>query len=225
MLPGQPSSVPAVPLSLRRMALGDLPFATEAHRKHFPQNVMGRLGRPFLRRYYRSFIESAQAAATVAEIDGQICGYLVGILDTREHRSWLLRRHGSALAVTALPGLVFHPRLTTAVLARRVTRRLQRAFRPCRSGRHGEVQGAVAVLSHVAVTEDARGRGVGHALVQEFVNEARVFGCDRIALATVDGPGGAGPFYERRGWQLQARTRTADGRWIRLYDLKLRGAD
>ena len=58
-------------------------------------------------------------------------------------------------------------------------------------------------------------------LVTDFVATSRARGADRISLATLDGPEGAGQFYARQGWHLQARRQTFDGRWIRLYDLEL----
>lgn len=73
------------------MARRDIAFVTTEHRAHFPENVMGRLGRPFLRRYYTTFLDTPYAVAIVAEVDGRPCGYLVGILDTGAHRKLLLR--------------------------------------------------------------------------------------------------------------------------------------
>lgn len=66
-----------------------------------------------------------------------------------------------------------------------------------------------------------RGVGVGRVLVSDFVETSRASGAGRISLATLDGPDGAGRFYARQGWHLQARRQTFDGRWIRIYDLEL----
>ena len=54
-----------------------------------------------------------------------------------------------------------------------------------------------------------------------FITEAEASGTDRISLATLEGPAGAGQFYERLGWQFEIRHQTVDGRWILLYNLRL----
>lgn len=77
--------------------------------------------------------------------------------------------------------------------------------------------GSVAVLSHVAVTPDARGRGAGSRLVAHFERMAGRSGAARLCLATADDNTAAG-LYERRGWRLQTRRRTFDGRALRLYE-------
>lgn len=218
----EPSEPPApVPVSLRRMRHTDLAFATAEHRAHFPDNVMGRLGGPFLRRYYATFLDTPFAVATVAQTQGEACGYLVGILDTRQHRRLLLRRHGAALLATALLGSFRHPRMAYRLLTRRVGLRLRRLHHPDRATGTESTPSRVAVLSHVATTGRMRGQGVGSALVTRFVQDCRVDGAHRVSLATLDGPAGAGPFYARQGWTLLTRRQTFDGRWIRLYDLEL----
>lgn len=208
-------------VALRPMARHDIAFVANEHRAHFPENVMGRLGVPFLRSYYATFLDTPYAVATVAEINGRSCGYLVGILDTGAHRKLLLRRHGARLAAAAVSGSLFHPRLASGLLKRRVSLRLQRRRRFNVTSAMPPAPGRVAVLSHVATVEPMRGVGVGRALVSDFVNTSRGSEADRISLATLDGPAGAGNFYARQGWFLQARRQTFDGRWIRIYDLEL----
>lgn len=214
-----PGTRPTV--TLRPMARRDISFVTQEHEKHFPENAMGRLGRPFLRRYYTTFLDTPHAVATIAETDGRAGGYLVGILDTREHRRLLLRRHGISLAATALLGSLLRPRLAFGLFARRVSLRVQRLRRRSQTTGTPSAPVRVAVLSHVATVKAMRGVGVGRELVTDFVETSRAHGADRISLATLDGPEGAGEFYARQGWQLQARRHTFDGRWIRLYDLEL----
>lgn len=224
MSSGAPShQVPATSpvVSLRLMGRGDMAFVTGEHREHFPENVMGRLGGPFLWRYYRTFLDTPHAVATIAESDGAPVGYLVGILDTRQHRQQLVRRHGGMLLIAASLGAAVHPRTAGRLFARRVSTRVRRLFQRTRMTGSTPAPGRVAVLSHVATVQNMRGKGVGNALVENFVEASRAGGADRISLATLDGPEGAGPFYTRQGWHLQTRRQTFDGRWIRLYDLEL----
>ena len=214
-----PGAKPVV--TLRSMARRDIAFVANEHRAAFPENVMGRLGGHFLRRYYATFLDTPHAVATVAEINGRTCGYLVGILDTGAHRKLLLRRHGARLVAAAVGGSVRHPRLASGLLKRRMSLRLQRLRRLNDTSSTSSAPMSVAVLSHVATVEPMRGVGVGRALVSDFVETSRASDVDRILLATLDGADGAGQFYARQGWHLQARRQTFDGRWIRIYDLEM----
>jgi GNAT superfamily N-acetyltransferase len=217
--PSQPGTKPAV--TLRPMTRHDIAFVTTAHRTFFPDNVMGRLGGPFLRRYYTTFLGTPYAVATMAETAGHPCGYLVGIFDTGAHRKLLLRSHGGSMVAAALLGLLLHPRFASALLVRRVRLLFQRWRQRSESRGTASVPASVAVLSHVATVQAVRGSGVGSVLVSSFEASCREYGADRVSLATLDGPEGAGPFYVRQGWHLKARRQTFDGRWIRLYDREL----
>jgi GNAT superfamily N-acetyltransferase len=217
---------------IRSMARGDLPFVLRQHRSAFPDNVMGRMGPIFLRRYYRTFLDGPFAVAVVAERHGRPVGYLVGILDTARHRRRLLRRHGAALAVALLIGFALHPVLVTRTMTSRASKALssKRAADDHGSdsgpadggdGDVGSEPGPVAVLSHVAVPESSQRLGVGRRLVDFFVEEARAAGCAEVCLATLDDADGAWKFYERLGWELTSTRRTFDGRPLRFYCLRL----
>ena len=212
-------------LVLRRMGLADLTWVVDQHLHHFPDNVIGRLGPAMLTCYYRTFLDSTYASAIIVEMEGRSVGYLVGVLDTARHRRLMWRFHGSSLAVAAATAFVRHPLLGFGI----ARRRLQIAWRARReaiasradistTSRPAET---VAVLSHVAVTEDAQHIGVGGRLVDRFVMAARRAGSNRICVATADHADRAASLYLRRGWELQRRSRTLDGRIIRLYDLYL----
>ena len=208
---------PAV--TVRRMGLGDLPFVLHQHLEHFPSNVFGRMGRLFLRRYYRTFLDGPEAAAYVVAVDERPAGYLVGILDTRRHRMLVKRHHGAALALTAVVGFARHPRLATALLVRRTAVRLRRV-RGVSQPTNSWGGAPVAVLSHIAVMSTVQGMGLGATLVDTFEKAARQAGAGRICLATLEGAGAAS-FYEQRGWRLTGTRQTFDGRRIRLYELRL----
>lgn len=203
---------------LRRMTAADLPFVLDAHRAFFPDNLVGRLGAGFLDRYYQCFLSGEHAVATIAECDGEICGYLTGIVDVRRHRRLVMERYGRPMALLALRGLMLHPVLAVALVVRRSQTLARRAIR---RGAGSEQADRVAVLSHIAVSADARGLGIGDAMIRDFLERAQAASAVRACLATRDGPGGAGPYYERRGWRLISARRTVDGRQIRLYEIDL----
>ncbi|MDT9592669.1 GNAT family N-acetyltransferase [Nocardioides zeae] len=222
------------------MAVEDLDVVVRLHRRAFPDNVVGRFGGALLERYYRSFVTSPEAVATVATDDeGAPVGYLVGVLATDHHRRWVREHHLRALLAAALPALLQHPVLAAGLLRRRLVVRLRALagrLRPRAAG--GTVvevaptvdgssvarvrPGPVAVLSHVAVEPGARGGGAGSSLIDHFEQVAERRGAARMCLATAE-DGGAGALYERRGWRLQARRRTFDGRHLRIYERTVGG--
>lgn len=212
-------------VQMRRMGLGDLPYVVGEHLAHFPDGFFARLGPNFLTRYYRTFLDGPEASATVAELDGTVCAYLVGVLKPRRHRRLLLQHHGRSLALAGVRGLLAHPTLALVFAVTRL-RRYSAALLRARSQRIETPEsagGTEAVLSHVAVSPPKQGAGIGGLLLNRFVEEARHAGCSRICLVTVAGTHGAGPYYEHRGWQRAGERVTPDGRTLALYQLALNG--
>jgi GNAT superfamily N-acetyltransferase len=76
--------------------------------------------------------------------------------------------------------------------------------------------GGNAVLAHVAVRRERRGRGVGAALVERFVEQARARRVSTVRLVTRVGEEGAGGFYAQLGWHLVGQGRDREGvTWAR----------
>lgn len=220
--------------ALRRMGLQDLPFVVAAHRQHFADGFFARLGPRFLARYYRTFLDGPTAVAVVAERAGEPCGYLTGILRTRQHRRLLLRYHGPGLAVAGCSAMLRHPAAGLTFLTTRLpryVRGLHRALdrRPSiessapsdAGGLPATLVGDVAVLTHVVVSEPRRHRGVGTRLVDYFVNEALSAGCAHAVLVTLADREGAAAFYERRGWTRHGGVITVNGKPLWRYTLPL----
>ncbi|WP_445259268.1 GNAT family N-acetyltransferase [Nocardioides aurantiacus] len=221
----------APPVQLRPMTRADLAFVAGQHRVCFPTNVIGRLGEVALRAYYRTFIDAPYATAVVAELDGRACGFLVGIVHTARHRSWLRRHHVRSFAAAVTSSFAANPTLAARLVGRRFSMQLHRYRQASRRGpspaaapvvADASDRGGVAVLSHIATVATARQQGVGDLLLQAFVVECRVRHCRKVSLATLDGDDGAGAWYVKRGWEQQSRRQTIDGRWIELYDFKLK---
>ncbi|MGP3684239.1 GNAT family N-acetyltransferase [Streptomyces sp. IBSNAI002] len=207
---------PLQPFSVRFMANEDLPFVVGEHRRHFPDGFFARLGPAFLTSYTRTYLTSPHATGFIAEVDGRPAGFLVGIVDGAPHRRHLLRAHGISLLGRAALGLLARPRLAWQFSRTRLAR-YYRKLVPGRAPvgaagpRPAHRVGREAVLSHVAVTPDARSLGIGNELIERFAQFALLADCARISLVTAAGPTGAGPYYEQRGWRRRGETRTPDG--------------
>lgn len=203
------------------MVRGDLDAVMRLHRHFFPTNVFGRLGPRVLRTYYGTLVDGAATHCRVATSSGEVKAYLVGVLDVSAHGRDRRSRHRRQLILAGVTALLRHPVLVSVLVTGRV-RRAARAWAGGRGGRDGGGAPAprrLAVLSHVGVVASSRGRGVGDRLIKDFVRAAGAAGAEAVTLATLEGPAGAGPYYERAGWTMVQRSRTADGRAIRVYEL------
>lgn len=208
---------------LRRMREADLDFVVDQHLEHFPQGFFARLGRGFLREYYRGFLTGPAASTTVAELDGRAVGYLVGVTRPRRQRDHMLRRHGRGLVLRAATAMLGRPWLALLFLrtrAVRYARKLLERLRPSPVG-PGAPSAVVGVLTHVAVEEAAQCEGVGTCLVDRFEAEAADVGCERLVLVTASGERGAGRFYRRRGWCAVGDHCTPDGQELTTFELTL----
>ncbi|MDQ3570551.1 MAG: GNAT family N-acetyltransferase [Actinomycetota bacterium] len=195
--------------TVRSLQAKDLAFAANLHTQALPQGFFVLLGHRYLRAYYRGFSASPFAVALVAERAGEPIGVLVGTTDSVAHHRYVVRHHGWRLALHGAAGLVLRRQAAQHFLrsrALRYAKSIARAWRPRPAGSNRPrpaaiKEGPVGVLSHVAVVPSARGLGAGTAMAERFVAAARDAGTARLELVTLTGPEGAGPLYERLGWQ------------------------
>lgn len=214
---------------VRPMTVADADFAARLHRASLPHGFFRRLGRGFLREYYRGFVLSPHGIALLASVDQRACGTLVGTASNRAHYRWVLRHRGGRLAGLAGAALLRRPRLSVVLVRTRLGRYARAAWRLCTPGPSATPADAAharpAVLTHAAVAPHARGRGAGSALVRAFHAAARARGASRARLVTLDGPGGASEFYRARGWRRTTAVRDWDGHDIVVLECELDGAD
>ncbi len=71
--------------------------------------------------------------------------------------------------------------------------------RPNQAGVFERTDGQVAVLTQVAVVPDARGRGVGAALVSRSLTTLRMLG---YSIASAQMQADVAPWYARQGWTI-----------------------
>lgn len=223
--------------AIRRMATRDLPASADAHLDQLPIGLFPDLGTGFLRRWHGCFIGSAHAVSYVAVSVGaagpRVVGFLIGTTDQAAHSAALLadRRATARLAAAGAAALVRRPRVAARFCRSRALPWARailglRAARPAgKAGTAGRPAGPTAVLTAVAVDPARRGEGIGAALVNRFVRDARLSGAARAELVSAVGPGGATGFYERLGWQAGPSRRSRDGEEIRTYRRDLRVVD
>lgn len=186
------------------MTAADLRFVAYLHRSCLAHGLFPALGPRFMRAYLHTYAASPFGLAYVALLDGAPVGYLVGSVDERAHVGHVFRRRGLRLALLGLVALLMRPRLAWRFARTRAGRYLTAGTRLLRSGAGAPTPlgsgGVAALLSHVAVSASARGSGVGSALVDRFIEDARSSGATAVRLLTKADHEGASGFYARLGW-------------------------
>jgi ribosomal protein S18 acetylase RimI-like enzyme len=243
----QPSAPPSGMTEVRDAVRRDLRATAALHHRSLPGGFFSRLGRRFLRRYHATFLASPHAVGLVATdpaTDDAPVAFLVGTLRNRAHYRWVVRRCGPRLALELVVALLVRPRLAWLFVRTRAGRYLRWVWRyPLRhaqaraaapAGREGgpRVDDAVrvpaaagtapvapvAVLTHVAVDPELRGRGAGRRLVEVFLERAEAAGAAEVRLVTEASDGASG-FYERLGWTPIGERPGADGEVVREFRL------
>lgn len=212
------------PPSIHTMSVLDVPAAVRLHERELTGDFMSRFGGRFLAQLYRAFLESPHAEALVA-VDGrtgEVIGALLGTLDAPAHNSFLVRRHGPALALYGLGQALAHPALAWDVLRTRSGRYGRGIARSMFAGKRGRKPGSgeaerVGVISYVMVDGGRRGSGIGASLVAAYEERAVSAGLDRLELVTHPEPRGAGPFYSRIGWKYAGERTSDSGERFALY--------
>lgn len=214
---GDAGPTPAAEVRIRPAGRAEVVATARLHERALPDGFFARLGAAFLARYHASFLASPRARLLVAERGGRVVGFLAGTVDNAAHyRTVLRRRPVVGLVLAGLGSLLTRPRLAVEFLRTRVGR-YGRAVARQLTGVRTEAEAAdpgdpvpVAVLTHVAVHEDARGSGAGRALVETFTEEVAEHGAAEVRLVTAVDRGGP-RFYRRLGWRSRGRRRAADG--------------
>jgi ribosomal protein S18 acetylase RimI-like enzyme len=117
-------------------------------------------------------------------------------------------RNKRTFALPALSALVRHPSLAAGVLYGVQRIQTSASKGPARS----------CELSSIAVAPEAGGNGLGKALVQAFVAQARSMDAHCVYLTTdADGNESANALYRQVGFQHTQRFLQRQGRWMNEY--------
>jgi ribosomal protein S18 acetylase RimI-like enzyme len=158
--------------------------------------------------FYEGYVASARCVAFVDEHDGIVRGFVLGSGDPEGMRRDALR----ANTLGILRGMA------ASVLRRPLVLRLLAGGAAGLRG--GGFDPRAPELTYIAVREDARGSGVGSALLAAFHDALRGQGVGRYELSVETDNHGAVTFYESRGLR-QVSTYRQFGTTYRRYALEL----
>jgi ribosomal protein S18 acetylase RimI-like enzyme len=192
---------------VRQATPEDLPNIVAIHQKAFSNFFLTRLGGEFLRRYYGLVLDYPAGIVLVSERCGVLDGFACGFVEPPEFYR-LMWRNKRIFALPALSALVRHPSLAAGVMYGVQRIQTSASKGPARS----------CELSSIAVAPEAGGNGLGKALVQAFVEQARSMDAQCVYLTTdADGNESANALYRQVGFQHTQRFLQRKGRWMNEY--------
>lgn len=206
---------PATPsYRLREMVPADSRVTAALHIEHLSYGFFPRLGRRFMERWHRTFLDTESGSAMVlTDANNQIVAFVLFTTDQQKYLDEVLHRHRLPLLSAGVPALLARPGLLVLFLRTRLRkyhRRLSLAAR-------GEVQEMapgqpdLGIVHAIVTVPSARRQGYGRVLLEAALTKATDRGATMLALVTAadDQPAGlAAPgaegFYERLGWARTA---------------------
>jgi ribosomal protein S18 acetylase RimI-like enzyme len=196
-------------LQILRMAVSDVPDVVRVHLTAFPGFFLSFLGPRFLSLYYEECVKQGEIAS-VAIIQGQLAGFVMGSAHPAQFYSGLVRRRALRFAAIALPAVIKQPRI-----ALRVARALSKP-------KDAQRIDGTATLMSLGVAPDRRGQGIGSKLVAAFLAEARARGSSRVDLTTDQAQNEkTNEFYRRMGFVVGREITTPEGRVLNEYAIDL----
>jgi ribosomal protein S18 acetylase RimI-like enzyme len=207
---GTPGTVMVTPL-----AYTDLQTTAALHVTLLPHGLFPRLGRGYVRRWHRTFIDSPYAEALcVRSDDGAVAGFLLGSTDDSQYTADVLANDKAALATRGALALLCRPHLAQTFVRTRLHRYVRRLTRrpppePALAGNRPRVAVLHALITH----PEHRGRGVGGALLRCFEDRVVQRRTSLIQLVTHE-EDGASDFYRKLGWSETDRRPNKDGKMV-----------
>jgi ribosomal protein S18 acetylase RimI-like enzyme len=189
---------------VRTARLEDVPAIVAIHQRAFPGFLLTVLGPRFLTLMYRGHLTVSGGSLDVAvEHDARIVGFLAAASAPSRFFNGLRRRHGLAMGLAMIPGLLRHPWWCAGRLANAL---FYRGDRPPALHDHW-------LISSLAVAPAVGGRGAGRALVEACCQQALHAGAYGVYLQTDQEANGATlGFYAKLGFSTHAEQVRVDGR-------------
>lgn len=171
---------------LRAATLGDAASMAALHASCIAEGFLVALGPRFLQLLYKRVVSSSGSFAFVVDGPTGAIGFVACTTDTRALYREFLRRDGLFAGAAAFP---------------RVVRSPWRVWETWRYGARSDHGGSGSELLALAVAPEARGRGLGCALVAAAVDEFRRRGVESARVVTATGNDAALRCYEVAGFR------------------------
>lgn len=192
---------------IRKFESSDICHVVAVHMASFPGFFLSFLGPKFLTIFYSRVCFAPESIAFVyLDKDGLPIGFVVGSLNPRGFYSRMLKRDWFKFTLSSVGPIIKNP---TIIL------RLARAVLHPSSNQFGQ---NVAGLFSIGVLPDNHCLGIGKFLVNAFLNDARLRGCERVYLSTDrDNNESVNNFYIKNGFKINFQYTSREGRRMNQY--------
>jgi GNAT superfamily N-acetyltransferase len=198
---------------VRAMSRADVARVSTIHQEAFPTFFLTSLGTGFLGAFYSACSSFDESVALVAEVDGTVTGFVVGVPDHRVFHRYLRRNWAVVFARHIAPAIVRNPRIAARFVIAAVSRGPQL---PKAEG---------ALLMSIAVSPRTPSKGVGRQLLMAFGEHLQSKGCHFYRLTTDrDRNDRVNAFYRSAGLTLEHSYVTREGRAMNQYVCRLDSA-
>lgn len=193
-----------MPPPVKPLARQHSDLAAQLHRQCIPTGFLSNLGLGFLRQLYKAVAGCPAGFGFVSiDPDGKGLGFVACATSTGKLYKQALVRRGFLMALP-LMRYMFRPSF------------VRRMYHTLRYPSETSVDLPSAEILSIAVCEDARGMGVGKALMREALEEFAARGIREVRVAVWAENEVANAFYKRCGYQL-ALTRKHHGLDMNIY--------
>jgi ribosomal protein S18 acetylase RimI-like enzyme len=195
---------------IRPMRLDDVQKVVEIHLLGFPGFFLTFLGLAFLREFYTATLSDTSCICIVAEHKGCVCGFLAGTDQPAGFYSRLIRKRWWRFAFASILPFLRRPTIVP---------RLLRAFAKPKKVINKMGRGT---LMSIAVMPTVQSQGIGHALVNAFLQESINRGLKCIDLTTdQENNMAVNYFYHNLGFVCERTFTTPEGRNMNEYVIAL----
>lgn len=194
----------------------DIAAIVNIHLAAFHQGFnLSAFGPRFLRKYYELILHFEQSILLVAECGGKVEGFAAGFVNPQDFYA-RLKKNKWRLAFAAMTAIPTRP--AVAIRLYEVARRGSQFM-----GRPETQKNNYCELSSIAIRPSAANRGLGKALIEEFLARAAEMKAAKVYLTTdAKNNDPVNAFYRRMNFTLTEAFTTPSGRVLNEYAMPLK---
>ncbi|HBH45813.1 MAG TPA: hypothetical protein DDX47_00385 [Candidatus Jacksonbacteria bacterium] len=195
-------------LNIRLARSEDAPKIAHLHQQEITRGFLSQLGLNFLTKLYQTLIEFPQSFVVVAEVGGQLAGFVSGCDNLRKFYRFFYRRFNIGLVLSLLPKM-----LNPATL-----KKMLDIIRP---PHYQAGENIPAELLTMAVTRGYQGQGVAQKILEYFTQEMQKRKIFIFKVIVGENLPRAIGFYEKTGFKYLAKISVHKDQWSRIYFYEL----
>lgn len=177
------------------MELSDIEHVIDVHVSAFSGAMNTRLGRAYLRAFFKWFVEADDAIALLAKAGNDVTGYVVGAPIGYDDRLT------KALLLPAIVALSIRPHLLIrSGFVRAINSRIGSMFGTNKPGKTPDLPAGSYSLVGIGVRPMAQGHGVGATLMRAYESAVVNAGGVAVRLSVYSSNAKARGLYEASGW-------------------------